>query len=1384
MKKLIFTFILATLCGISAFAQDFLQVNASLSKDNISLNMPKSNSQRNGESAIWSCTFEESTPRYTTGQLTASEGNWELQTKSDFYGENDYWALNSTSDAHPHGDYTDTPEHWMMIDPGNGYQQGFDFDSYILFTGIDLTGATYPQVCFYEYRQIFNITPSMEGTVLEYSLNGGATWTKKVVGCESQSEEGFYYRRVPIFEAGGYNNVMIRFRAKRSESLIQSTFGPSATYSVALFIVHWQIDDVVIEEAAPFDFVITDYRMNKGECNIYSDQAYASQLGVYQPRYYQYSPMYGMTPRSEWESGNMFASFNVAVENRGYETVVPNVNITITGPNGEEIWTVDFQGDAVSSYSLDTIDVIEYLSNNRFDKVFKFTEEQMQNIATGEYTVTYTVTTEAGDDPTPANNVASHPFYITEKAYCPATPNLTKTMGPNNWSGFVEGGEILAGFDYYVLPDEALPVYVFISDNTTPGTAIAANIYEYNAESDDFELTITSGTYTITEADLGNWVNIAFETPLILDEFDAGSESKTIYVGIAFFENGEDNTLKLGASSDMPNKGWICRYNLGDGIKAINAASDSDAPAICLGNPNPETITTYTIDVLSANETMGYVSGGGTFSAGAIRTISATPYSGYRFVRWNDGNTSNPRTITVTGDAIYIASFEALPEQYTITVLSANETMGYVSGGGIFYDGDQVSISATPYSGYRFVRWNDGNTRNTRTITVTGDATYIASFEAMPEHSAIWACTFEEETPIYTTGQLIASDGNWELQTKSDFYGENYYWALNSTSDAHPRGDYTDTPEHWMMIDPGNGRGAGFDFDSYILFTGIDLTGTTNPQVCFYEYRQIFNITPSMEGTVLEYSLNGGATWTTKVVGCEAQSEAGFAYKRVPIFEAAGNDNVMIRFRAKRSQDLITSTFGPTATYSAGQFIVHWQVDDVIIEEAQAFDLVITDYRMNKGRCDLYSNPETIAAGYTSSHYQLNPIFGQTPRSEWTSENMFASFNVAVENRGSENVVPIVNITITGPNGEEIWRVNFEGDVVGAYERDTIDVIEIQDNNQVDKVFKFTEEQMQNIATGEYTVTYTVSTEAGADPTPANNTASHHFYITEKAYCPATPNITSKIGPNNWTSFEDGDEILAGFEYNILPDEALPVYVFISDNTTPGTAIAAYIYEYNAESADYELTLNSGTYTITEADLGNWVNIAFETPLILDEFDSGSNTKFVYVGIAFYENGADNTLQLGASSDMPNKGWICRYNLGDGIKTINVTSNSNAPAICLGDPNAETISTTTYTIDVLSANESMGYASGGGTFSSGARITISATPYTGYRFVRWNDGNTSNPRTITVTGNATYIASFEAMPEQYTITVLSANETMGYVSGGGTFYDGDQVSISATPLVQ
>ncbi|MBO4600181.1 MAG: hypothetical protein J5641_05535, partial [Bacteroidales bacterium] len=148
---------------------------------------------------------------------------------------------------------------------------------------------------------------------------------------------------------------------------------------------------------------------------------------------------------------------------------------------------------------------------------------------------------------------------------------------------------------------------------------------------------------------------------------------------------------------------------------------------ICVSETT-QTETNYTVTVLSNNPELGSVSGGGTYPAGTVTTIAATAASGCRFVQWNDGNTDAIRTITVTGNITYTAYFEAVTPYYTITVLSADETMGTALGSGTYLQGDMATISAQPLAGYHFVRWNDGVMDNPRSFIVMNDATYIANF--------------------------------------------------------------------------------------------------------------------------------------------------------------------------------------------------------------------------------------------------------------------------------------------------------------------------------------------------------------------------------------------------------------------------------------------------------------------------------------------------------------------------------------------------------------------------------------------------------------------------------------------------------------------------------
>ena len=90
--------------------------------------------------------------------------------------------------------------------------------------------------------------------------------------------------------------------------------------------------------------------------------------------------------------------------------------------------------------------------------------------------------------------------------------------------------------------------------------------------------------------------------------------------------------------------------------------------------------TMYTITVASNNSSMGHVTGGGSFEAGSTAVIEAHPYNGYRFVRWQDNNTSNPRTITVTANATYTAYFEATGSDGIDDIVTPNLTVCVMDG--------------------------------------------------------------------------------------------------------------------------------------------------------------------------------------------------------------------------------------------------------------------------------------------------------------------------------------------------------------------------------------------------------------------------------------------------------------------------------------------------------------------------------------------------------------------------------------------------------------------------------------------------------------------------------------------------------------------------------
>lgn len=134
------------------------------------------------------------------------------------------------------------------------------------------------------------------------------------------------------------------------------------------------------------------------------------------------------------------------------------------------------------------------------------------------------------------------------------------------------------------------------------------------------------------------------------------------------------------------------------------------------------------------------------------------------------------------------------------------------------------------------------------------------------------------------------------------------------------------------------------------------------------------------------------------------------------------------------------------------------------------------------------------------------------------------------------------------------------------------------------------------------------------------------------------------------------------------------------------------------------------------------------------------------------------------------------YSMSGGVYyTFKITGNASLYV-------SYTPSTTYYTISV-SADEG-GRATGGGSYPSGANVSITATANEGYAFDYWSETGTSvrhteNPFTFTANSNRSFTAHFK---KRYVISITQTGPTgAGSTTGAGLYYSGDTTTLRAYP---
>jgi hypothetical protein len=213
----------------------------------------------------------------------------------------------------------------------------------------------------------------------------------------------------------------------------------------------------------------------------------------------------------------------------------------------------------------------------------------------------------------------------------------------------------------------------------------------------------------------------------------------------------------------------------------------------------------YTVSVYSAGG--GTVSGGGTYTQGSTATISATPDTGYHFTNWSDGDTNASRSFQVWGDVSLTAYFAI--NTYTVSVLPGGN--GTVSGGGTYNYGASCTITATPYTGYHFTNWSDGNTSASRTFTVTDNVSLTAYFAINTYNVSLTA----------GTGGTVSGGGTYNYGSTATITAtpsEHYHFTNWSDSNTNASRSFTVTGNVSLT--------AYFAIDTHTISTAVSPSGT------------------------------------------------------------------------------------------------------------------------------------------------------------------------------------------------------------------------------------------------------------------------------------------------------------------------------------------------------------------------------------------------------------------------------------------------------------------------------------------------------------------------------------------------------------------------------
>lgn len=292
-------------------------------------------------------------------------------------------------------------------------------------------------------------------------------------------------------------------------------------------------------------------------------------------------------------------------------------------------------------------------------------------------------------------------------------------------------------------------------------------------------LTGTQNPATIATITGSEAITATFKQIVTLAVNTVGSGTVTKNPDQADYLAGDQVTLTA-----TPADGWVFTGWSGDATGTTNVLS-----VAMTGNKN---ITAtfkqlFTVNVSAVGN--GAVTKGpdqAQYIDGDQVTLTATPADGWAFAGWSGdftGNTS-PAVVTVNGNKTIVATFK---QRRALTInVTGNGTVSKDPNKAEYADGDVVTLTATPQTGWSFVGWSGAATgsASSTTITLDADKTVTATFK---QNFALTVTTTGQGAVARTPDQVNYVDGTQvTLQATAADGWEFVGWGGDLTGAVNP----------------------------------------------------------------------------------------------------------------------------------------------------------------------------------------------------------------------------------------------------------------------------------------------------------------------------------------------------------------------------------------------------------------------------------------------------------------------------------------------------------------------------------------------------------------------------------------------------------------------